>query len=116
MNQAMEALKIAMEFEDIAKSKLEAVIEIAAHQDTKDAINKMVEDKNKQIEAIQWLIMAESGKLDVTEQKEGGGMALPANGAERMAQGKCPFSSGELAKMGINVSEDDLKKKKPKPE
>ena len=114
MNKAMEALKIAMEFEDIAKTKLEAVIEVAAHQDTKDAINKMVEDKSKQIEAIQWLIMAESGKLDVSaEKKEGMGMALPANGAERMAQGKCPFSSGELAKMGINVSEEDLKKKKP---
>lgn len=112
MNKAMEALKIAMEFEDIAKTKLEAVIEVAAHQDTKDAINKMVEDKNKQIEAIQWLIMAESGKLDVSEKKENIGMALPANGAERMAQGKCPFSSGELAKMGIHVSEEDLKKKK----
>ena len=112
MNKAMESLKIAMEFEDIAKSKLEAVIEVATHQDTKDAINKMVEDKNKQIEAIQWLIMAESGKLDVSDKKEGMNMALPANGAERMAQGKCPFSSGELAKMGINVSEEDLKKKK----
>ena len=107
----MEALKLVMEFEDIAKTKLEAAISAVAHQDTKDAINKMLEDKSKQIEAVQWLIMAESGKLDV-EKKAEGSTSLPANGAERMAQGKCPFSSGELAKMGINVSEEDLKKKK----
>ena len=106
MAQSIELLKSALEFEDVTLNKLNEVLEFAVHVDTKEAIQKILETKRENIDAIQWLIMAEAGKLELSPEQP------PAeNGATRLAKGKCPFSASELNKMGFNVTDEQLGRK-----
>ena len=106
MSQSIEFLKSALELEDVTRNKLNEAIEFAVHADTKQAIQKMLETKNENIDAIQWLIMAESGKLELPSDQ-----SSLETGATRLAKGKCPFSAAELNKMGFNVTDEQLGRK-----
>ena len=106
MIQSIELLKSALELEDLTLNKLKETLEFAVHSDTKEAIGKLVETKQENIDAIQWLIMAEAGKLELVSETP-----PSENGATRLAKGKCPFSASELNKMGFNVTEEQLGRK-----
>ena len=106
MSQSIELLKSALELEDVTRNKLNEVLECASHTDTKEAIRKMLETKSENIDAIQWLIMAEAGKLELAPEQP-----PVENGATRLAKGKCPFSATELNKMGFNVTDEQLGRK-----
>ena len=106
MSQSIDLLKSALEMEDITREKLNAAMNQAIHNDTKEAIRKMLDTKKENIDAIQWLIMAEANKLDPTPEK-----SEPVNGATQLAKGKCPFSAVELNKMGFNVTDEQLGRK-----
>ena len=47
--------------------------------------------------------MAESGDLEKEE-------SAPQTGAEKLAAGKCPFSRGDLEKMGFDMSQSTMGK------
>ena len=106
MSESIDLLKSALEMEDITREKLNDAMSAAVHADTKEAIRKMIDGKNENIDAIQWLIMAEANKLDLAPDK-----AEPVNGATQLAKGKCPFSAMELNKMGFNVTDEQLGRK-----
>ena len=78
----------------------------AIHVDTKDVIRKMLDTKKENIDAIQWLIMAEANNLNLAPEKQ-----ESVNGATQLAKGKCPFSAAELNKMGFNVTDEQLGRK-----
>ena len=106
MSQSIDLLKSALELEDITREKLSDAMSNAVHADTKEAIRKMLDTKQENIDAIQWLIMAEANKLDLAPEKP-----EPVNGATQLAKGKCPFSAMELNKMGFNVTDEQLGRK-----
>ena len=106
MSQSIELLKSALELEDVTRNKLTQALECAVHTDTKEAIRKMLETKSENIDAIQWLIMAEAGKLELAPEQ-----TPVENGATRLAKGKCPFSAVELNKMGFSVTDEQLGRK-----
>ena len=106
MSDSKELLKMVMEFEDIALNKMQEAMEKVGHQDTKNALKEMITAKSQNIDALHWLIMAESGKIEMSAQTE-----TQENGATRLAKGKCPFSASELNKMGFNVTDEQLGRK-----
>ena len=106
MAQSIELLRSALEFEDLTRDKLNEVLDFAVHEDTKAAIRKILETKQENIDAIQWLIMAEAGKVELKHEE-----STVDNGATRLAKGKCPFSATELNKMGFNVTDEQLGRK-----
>ena len=106
MSQSIDLLKSALELEDLVREKLHDVMKNAIHTDTKEAVQKMLDSKQENIDAIQWLIMAEANKLEIAPEK-----SEPVNGATQLAKGKCPFSAMELNKMGFNVTDEQLGRK-----
>ena len=106
MFQSIDLLKSALELEDVIREKLNEAMNKAIHSDTKDAIRKMLDTKQENIDAIHWLIVAESNKLEPAQEKQ-----EPVNGASQLAKGKCPFSAMELNKMGFNVTDELLGRK-----
>ena len=104
MSVSIDALKVAVELEKITRNKYQDAIENTIHEETKETLRKFIAEKEQQIDSIHWIIMAEAGKLEKSEQK----LEVPAeeNGATRLAAGKCPFSKSELSQMGFPVSED----------
>ena len=104
MSVSIDALKVAVELEKMTRNKYQDAIENASHEETKETLKKFIADKDQQIDSIHWIIMAEAGKLEKSEEK----IEAPAkeNGATRLAAGKCPFSKAELSQMGFPVSED----------
>lgn len=107
MSQSIELLKEALELEDILREKLESAKKAAIHADSREALNGMLNTKRENMEALHWLIMAESGKLELPTQPE----PQIETGATRLAKGKCPFSAMELNKMGFNVTDEQLGRK-----
>ncbi|MEC7641498.1 MAG: hypothetical protein VYC17_05000 [Nitrospinota bacterium] len=103
MSVSIDALKVAVELEKMIRGKYRDAIENATHEETKETLKKFIVDKDQQIDSIHWIIMAEAGKLEKSEDK----LEAPAqeNGATRLAAGKCPFSKAELSQMGFPVSE-----------
>lgn len=97
MSSSIEALKEAAKLEKQALDQYTIAIEHAVHAETKQELEKITADKVQKIEALSWMIMAESGKLEKTE------VATPEGGEAKPAASKCPFS-GELAKMGIDIT------------
>ncbi|MBL10076.1 MAG: hypothetical protein CL402_06105 [Acidiferrobacteraceae bacterium] len=106
MSQSIDHLKSALELEDVIREKLNHAMSKAVHDDTKEALRKMIDTKQENIDAIQWLIMAEANKLDIVSEKK-----EQTNGATQLAKGKCPFSAMELNKMGFNVTDEQLGRK-----
>lgn len=99
MSTSIEALREAVSLEKSALEKVRAAIASAAHEQTKQVLEKYVQDKEQKIDTLSWMIMAESGDLQPeTEGAAEGGEAKPAS-----TGGKCPFS-GMLAEMGIDIS------------
>ncbi len=95
MPSATEALKSAIEFERQALEQYKIAMDNTLQEQTKGELEKCISDKEQKIDTLSWMIMAEAGNLETSEEK-------PQNGAEKLASGKCPFS-GELAKMGIDI-------------
>ena len=97
MSISIEALKKAIELEKASLEHYRDAIKNTDHKESRETLEKIESEKNLQIDALHWLIMAESGNLENTEE------AKKETGATKLAAGKCPFS-GELEKMGFDMS------------
>ncbi len=97
MTDIVSVLKEALELEKQALEKYNLAIPGLEHKETREAVEKYAEDKNQQIDALHWMILAEAGQLD--------GETTPVAKTEEEAKpaGKCPFT-GQFAAMGIDMS------------
>ncbi|PIQ97553.1 MAG: hypothetical protein COV67_03605 [Nitrospinae bacterium CG11_big_fil_rev_8_21_14_0_20_56_8] len=95
MSDAIAALKDAIEFEKKALEKYKEALSQIEHKETRDAIEKMAQDKNQQIDSLHWMVMAESGALEPEETAQ--------EEKPKTSAGKCPFS-GQFAAMGLDMS------------
>ena len=103
MSISIDALKKAIELEKSSLHHYQEAIKNTEHKESRETLEKMSADKNQQIDALHWLIMAESGNLDGTEA------APKETGAQKLTAGKCPFSRGELEKMGFDMTNSTMK-------
>ena len=94
MSHAVEALKLAIEFEKQALEKYNAAIPHVTNKQTRQAVEKFASEKNEQIDSLHWMIMAEAGQLETEEAP------VAEEGAPKA--GKCPFS-GQLKEMGVDI-------------
>lgn len=108
MSKSAESLKMAVEYEKKAVEQYREAVKHSGQKESQEAISKIIQEMDQHIDTIHWIIMAESGRL------EGSTESAPQQetGATKLAAGKCPFS-GELAKMGIDISNFDMSKFKP---
>ncbi|MFQ5482246.1 MAG: hypothetical protein ACE5ER_05755 [Nitrospinaceae bacterium] len=98
MSSSIEALREAVQLEKSALECVRTAITGAAHEQTKQVLEKYVQDKEQKIDTLSWMIMAESG--DFTPDTE---PIAEATEPKKATGGKCPFS-GQLAEMGIDLS------------
>jgi len=103
MSISIDALKKAIELEKASLDHYQEAIKNTDHKESVETLEKIAADKNQQIDALHWLIMAESGNLEKTES------APEENGAQKLSSGKCPFSRGELEKMGFDMTNSTMK-------
>lgn len=103
MANSLDALKMAVEFEKLANVKFQEAIDNAIHEETKESLNKIMNEKSQHIDSLHWLIMAEAGKLEKTEEGGEAEGVQQENGATRLAQGKCPF---DFSKMGFSFPQE----------
>ena len=101
MSNSVEALKAAIELEKQALEKYREALPHVTHAQTREAIEKCASEKNQQIDALHWMIMAEAGQLKTEEAPSETPAAENESGTPKA--GKCPFS-GALADMGIDIS------------
>jgi len=95
MSHAVDALKLAVDFEKKALEKYKEAIPHVTNEQTRKAVEKYASEKNEQIDSLHWMIMAEAGQLETEE--------APAVEEGAPKAGKCPFS-GQLAEMGVDIS------------
>ncbi|MGV7220846.1 MAG: hypothetical protein ACQ9MH_04915 [Nitrospinales bacterium] len=103
MSISIDALKKAIELEKASLDHYQDAIKNTDHKESIETLEKITADKNQQIDALHWLIMAEAGNVEGTESTP------QENGAEKLSGGKCPFSKGELEKMGFDMTNSTLK-------
>ncbi len=99
MPTSIDALKQAIEFEQQALDQYIIAMDNAVHADTKKTLKEYADDKQQKIDALSWMVMAESGDVEKPE---------PQTGGEKLAAGKCPFSVGELKAMGFDMSQSTM--------
>ncbi|PIQ99772.1 MAG: hypothetical protein COV66_09170 [Nitrospinae bacterium CG11_big_fil_rev_8_21_14_0_20_45_15] len=95
MSNIIKALKAGIELEKKALEQYKEAIPNIENSEMRETIEKIVSDKNQQIDTLHWIIVAESGQLETTDTKE--------ESAPEPAKGKCPFT-GQFAAMGIDMS------------
>ena len=103
MSISIDALKKAIELEKSSLEHYQEAIKSTDHKESIETLEKIAADKNQQIDALHWLIMAEAGDVEGTES------APSQTGAEKLSSGKCPFSRGELEKMGFDMTNSTMK-------
>ncbi len=101
MPTSIDALKQAIEFEQQALDQYIIAMDNAVHADTKKTLKEYADDKQQKIDALSWMVMAESGDVEKDESK-------PQTGGEKLTAGKCPFSVGELKEMGFDMSQSTM--------
>ena len=94
MSNIIKALKAGIELEKKALEHYKEAIPNIENSEMRETIEKIVSDKNQQIDTLHWIIVAESGQLEIDTKKES---------APEPAKGKCPFTS-QFAAMGIDMS------------
>ena len=94
MSNAVNALKLAVEFEKKALEKYNEAIPHVTNKQTRQAVEKYASEKNEQIDSLHWMIMAEAGQLETEE--------APVAEEGSPKAGKCPFS-GQLKEMGVDI-------------
>ena len=67
MSNAVNALKLAVEFEKQALEKYNEAIPHVTNKQTREAVEKYASEKNEQIDSLHWMIMAEAGQLETEE-------------------------------------------------
>ena len=95
MSHAVDALRLAVEFEKQALEKYKEAIPHVTNKQTRQAVEKYAAEKNEQIDSLHWMIMAEAGQLETEEAP------VAEEGAPKA--GKCPFTA-PLAEMGIDIT------------
>ena len=65
MSNSVEALKAAIELEKKALEKYREALPHVTHTQTRESIEKYASEKNQQIDALHWMIMAEAGQLQL---------------------------------------------------
>ncbi len=99
MSAAAEALKKAMEHEKLALERYKEAINCSTHDETRETLKKYATEKNQQIDALHWMVLAEAGQLEAGEAgAESGESEAPKSSAS-----KCPFS-GALKEAGIDIT------------
>lgn len=99
MSTSIAALKEAVELEKSALEKVRTAIASAKHDQTKTVLNKLVGEKERIVDTLSWMVMAESGEIQPEEMTQ----EEIAEAGEAKPAGKCPFT-GQLAEMGIDIS------------
>jgi len=64
MSHAVDALKLAVDFEKQALEKYKEAIPHVTNEQTRKAVEKYASEKNEQIDSLHWMIMAEAGQLE----------------------------------------------------
>ena len=95
MSHAVEALKLAADFEKQALEKYKEAIPHVTNEQTRKAVEKYAVEKNEQIDSLHWMIMAEAGQLETEE--------APVAEEGTPKAGKCPFTA-PLAEMGVDIT------------
>ncbi len=103
MPTSIDALKQAVEYEQQALDQYIIAMDNAVHEETKKTLKEYADDKQQKIDTLSWMIIAEAGDVEKEE-------AAPQTGAEKLAAGKCPFSRGDLEKMGFDMSQSTMGK------
>ncbi len=93
MTNMIKALQAGIELEKQALEKYKEAIPSIENKEMRETMEKIVSDKNQQIDTLHWMIVAESGEVETTTE----------TAAEEPAKGKCPFT-GQFAAMGIDMS------------
>ncbi len=101
MPTSIDALKQAVEHEQQALDQYIIAMDNAVHEETKQTLKEYADDKQQKIDTLSWMIMAEAGDVEKDE-------AAPKTGAEKLTAGKCPFSKGDLEKMGFDMSQSTM--------
>ncbi len=101
MPTSIEALKRAIEFEQQALDQYIIAMDNAVHEETRKTLKEYADDKQQKIDALSWMVKAESGDLEKEE-------SAPQTGGEKLAAGKCPFSRNELKEMGFDMSQSTM--------
>lgn len=97
MSKATDALHKAIEYEKMALANYKDAMENATNDETRKFLEKIAAEKNQQIDSLHWMMMAESGNLEMeAAPSEAAGEEAPKS------SGKCPFS-GALTEMGFDM-------------
>ena len=64
MSHAVDALKLAVDFEKQALEKYKEAIPHVTNEQTRKAVEKYASEKNEQIDSLHWMIMAEAGQWE----------------------------------------------------
>lgn len=96
MSPAAEALKKAIEHEKLALERYKEAINCSTHDETQEALKKIATEKNRQIDSLHWMVLAEAGQLEA-------GDAAESEAGEASSASKCPFS-GALKEMGVDIT------------
>ncbi len=99
MSAAAEALKKAMEHEKLALERYKEAINCSTHDETRETLKKYTTEKNQQIDALHWMVLAEAGQLETGEA----GAETQETEAPKGNASKCPFS-GALKEAGIDIT------------
>jgi len=95
MSNTIESLKSGIELEKQALEKYKEAIPGIENKEMRETMEKIVSEKNQQIDTLHWMVVAESGQLETEKE-------ATASEGEKPA-GKCPFT-GQFAAMGIDMS------------
>lgn len=99
MSAAAEALKKAMEHEKLALERYKEAINCSTHDETRETLKKYTTEKNQQIDALHWMVLAEAGQLEAGDA----GAEAQETEAPKSNASKCPFS-GALKEAGIDIT------------
>ena len=108
MTNVTETLKKAIEFEKMALEHYKEALDGETHEQTRKFLEKIASEKNQQIDSLHWMMMAESGELEIGE------VAGSEEAEAKPTGGKCPFS-GQLKEMGFDMDKmsSDMSEKNP---
>ena len=99
MSHAVNALKLAVDFEKQALEKYKEAIPHVTNEQTRKAVEKYASEKNEQIDSLHWMIMAEAGQLETWD--------IPPVAQEGTHKGRKYTFSGQLEEMGVDISKMD---------
>ena len=110
MTNVTETLKKAIEFEKMALEHYKEAVDREPHEKIRNFRENPASANKQQIDSLHWMMMAESGELEIGE------VAGSEEAEAKPTGGKCPFS-GQLKEMGFDMDKmsSDMSEKNPHP-